>query len=84
MKILYLSALFLCSLLFNTHTTFAQGNGTFTYSGTVIDSTDGESLISANVYIKELNYGSSTNLSGYFVIPNVPAGEYTLICSYIG
>jgi hypothetical protein len=84
MKILYLSALFLCSILFNTHATFAQENGTFTYSGTVIDSTDGESLISANVYIKELNYGSSTNLSGYFVIPNVPLGEYTLICSYIG
>ena len=84
MKLLCLSGLLIFTLILTTHKTYSQANGTVTYSGTVIDSTDGESLISANVYIKELNFGSSTNMSGYFVIPNIPPGEYTLNCSYIG
>ena len=48
------------------------------------DDSDGEALIGANVYIKELSLGASTNNSGYFAIANVPKGEFTLVCSYIG
>jgi len=76
--------LLILTFILNTDKTYSQKNGSATYSGTVIDSTNGETLISANVYIKELNYGSGTNMSGYFVIPNIPPGVYTLICSYIG
>jgi hypothetical protein len=84
MRLILFSTILLITIIFNSSLLFAQNNGTATYSGTVIDSTNGEALIGANVYIKELNYGSSTNLSGYFVIANVPYGEYILICSYIG
>ena len=60
---------------------FAQS---FTFSGTVLEKSTGEALIGANVYLKELNYGASTNISGYFVIPNIPKGSYKLLVSYVG
>ena len=60
----------------------AQGSGTL--SGFVYDDNTGESLIGVNVYIPELGVGSSTNAGGYFIIPKIPRGEYTLVCDYLG
>lgn len=60
-----------------------EGNGT-TISGFVTDNSNGEALLGANVYLKELNHGSTTNIGGYYVIPDIPKGVYTLIVSYIG
>lgn len=53
-------------------------------SGFVYDSSTGEGLIGANVYLKGINLGASTNLSGYYVIPNITPGKYELIVSYVG
>nr|WP_319776158.1 TonB-dependent receptor [uncultured Sphaerochaeta sp.] len=78
--------LFILILLFLNYTLEA-GDKTvndLSVSGFVYDNSDGEALIGANVYIKELGLGASTNNSGYFAIANVPKGEFTLICSYIG
>ena len=75
--ILFIPVLFSCS-------TFAQSNGYETVSGFVYDQSTGEALIGANVFIKELNTGATTNLSGYFVIPNVPVGSRLITVSYIG
>ncbi len=55
-----------------------------TITGYVSDANSGETLISANVAILELNRGSATNTQGYFSIPNIEPGTYTLACSYIG
>lgn len=52
-------------------------------SGYLEDLETGESLIGANVLIKELNIGCSTNNYGFFSL-TIPKGEYTIICSYIG
>lgn len=71
-----------CILLFITTITNAQQ--TYVFSGSVYDGTNGEALIGANVYIREIEYGSSTNISGYFSIPGIPKGTYTLAVSYIG
>ena len=57
---------------------------TTTISGFVYDASNGEALIGANVYLKSTYLGSSTNLSGYYAIPKIPAGEYTLIVDYLG
>lgn len=62
----------------------AQSRITHSAAGFVYDNSNGEALIGANVYLKELGYGSSSNDAGYFVIPEIPSGEYTLVCSYIG
>ncbi len=72
------------ALLVLLGTIYGQNNGTGTINGFVFDESNLETLIGANVYLKENFLGSSTNLSGYFVIPDVPNGEYTLICDYIG
>tara|TARA_B100001057_G_scaffold501278_1_gene623098 strand:- start:7669 stop:10032 length:2364 start_codon:yes stop_codon:yes gene_type:complete len=52
-------------------------------SGYLEDLETGESLIGANVLVKELNIGCSTNNYGFFSL-TIPKGEYTIICSYIG
>ncbi|MBI9070115.1 MAG: carboxypeptidase-like regulatory domain-containing protein [Melioribacteraceae bacterium] len=57
---------------------------TQTISGFISDKENGESLIGANIILKEISIGASTNISGYFVIPNIPYGNYTLIVSYMG
>jgi hypothetical protein len=55
-----------------------------TLSGFVYDSADGEALIGANIYFENTIIGATTNLSGYYVIPNVPIGDQYLICDYMG
>jgi hypothetical protein len=68
-------------LLLTTSRNFAQNAS---ISGFVAGVQNGESLIGANVYFKEISEGASTNTSGYYVIPDIPPGNYTIICSYIG
>lgn len=53
-------------------------------TGYVKDATSGETLIMANVYIDGTQQGTTTNNSGYYTMPDVKPGEYTLIASYIG
>ena len=53
--------------------------------GVVTDSLTSESLTYANVFIKELEIGSSTDDHGYYFIPSIPANKkYTVTVSYIG
>ncbi|MGB0347045.1 MAG: TonB-dependent receptor [Balneolaceae bacterium] len=70
---------FISGLWINSHA--QQG---ITITGYVSDENSGETLISANVAILELNRGSATNTLGYFSIPNIEPGTYTIACSYIG
>ncbi|CAN5347793.1 TonB-dependent receptor [soil metagenome] len=53
-------------------------------NGYITDSQTGETLIAANVAVRDLNRGTSTNTSGYFSITNLPPGTYTIVASYIG
>jgi hypothetical protein len=53
-------------------------------NGFVSDSTNGESLIGANIVLKEKKMGSITNERGYFVLYPVSAGTHTLEVSYLG
>ena len=68
-------------LILNINLAFAQ-NGNI--SGFVFDDSNGESLSGANIYFEDLTIGSVSNTSGYYVLSEIPAGDYTLICSYIG
>lgn len=72
--------LFFCCF-FIGQTVFSQTR--YTISGYVSDKSNGESAIGANVYIKELMKGTSTNQYGFFSL-SVEAGQYTLVVSYIG
>ncbi len=69
------------ALLF-TSTILAQTNATI--SGYITDEASGETLIGANIRIKELpDRGAATNVYGYYSL-TVPQGQYTLVYSYLG
>jgi len=55
----------------------------FTISGFVKDQSNGESLLGANVFIKELMKGVTTNQYGYYAI-SVVKGEYEVISTFVG
>ncbi|MCX7875055.1 MAG: TonB-dependent receptor [Melioribacteraceae bacterium] len=52
--------------------------------GFVADSTSGEALPYANVFIKELNRGVQTDFRGYFIIAALPYKRLSVVASYIG
>ncbi len=52
--------------------------------GTIKDAQTGEPLIGANILIEGTDYGAATNVSGEYVILNIPPGRYNVKISYIG
>lgn len=75
--------LMLFILLLLTHS-LATANITGSVNGFVYDATNGEALIGANIFLQDTQIGASSNVSGYFSIPRIPAGPYFLECHYIG
>jgi hypothetical protein len=65
-------------------TAFCQTVETGAIHGFIYDESNGEALIGANIFIKELKMGASANLSGYFVLINVPTGTHEITVSLIG
>ena len=53
-------------------------------SGFVTDSSSGESLIGANVFLQETGQGMATDINGYYIIQEITPGNYTIMVSYIG
>ena len=70
--------LFLISFSF----AFSQQNATL--SGYIKDRSNKETLPFANVLIKELKIGAASNIEGYFAVPNIPPGQYTVVISLLG
>jgi hypothetical protein len=57
--------------------------GKHTISGYLKDKETGEVLIGANIYIRDLHIGTTTNGYGFYSL-TLPANSYQLIFSYIG
>ena len=74
------SCLILIVLLFSGNLFAANG----IIKGRVVDAKTGDPLPGTNVLIKGTNMGAASDLKGYYIITNVPPGEYTLKVSYIG
>ncbi len=60
---------------------FAQNK--FTINGYIKDAANGEELIGATIYVKEINNGVTTNVYGFYSITLEP-GNYTLSYTYVG
>ena len=56
----------------------------FQVFGFITDSTSGEALIGANVFIRESGQGMATDNNGYYVLSNISIAEPKLIVSYVG
>ena len=52
--------------------------------GFVTDSSSGEALIGANVFINELGVGMATDFNGYYVLQDIGLGIYDVTVSYVG
>ncbi len=52
--------------------------------GFVYDKDNGEPIMFATVYLVGTNYGTTTDLEGFYNISGVEAGEYTVAVTYIG
>lgn len=72
---LFLTVIFCASSIF-----FAQNS---TLSGFITDAETGEELISANIFVIELETGTTSNEYGFYSI-TIPKGEYTFRFSYTG
>ncbi len=55
----------------------------FTISGYVKDAKNGEELIGATIFIKEIQKGTITNVYGFYSL-TIPEGEYAIQYSYMG
>ena len=83
MKKYYLSMMILCLSVGVTWGQEQVQKEKFTISGYIKDSSNGEELIGATVYVRELGTGTVANVYGFYSI-TLPAGEYELIFSYLG
>ncbi|MFP4470801.1 MAG: carboxypeptidase regulatory-like domain-containing protein [Bacteroidales bacterium] len=88
MKRKLLSLSFLMVLLFSVQSIFGQGSTTSAINGRVTG-TDGESLPGATVIAVDVptgsQYGTVTNLDGYYHLPNMNVGgPYKITVSYVG
>lgn len=77
---IYFRLLFLFFLFWSVCNSFAQK---YTVSGYVKEQKTGESLIGANVYVRETTKGAATNKYGVYSL-TLDKGEYTLVISFIG
>ncbi|MFV0566879.1 MAG: TonB-dependent receptor [Flavobacteriaceae bacterium] len=69
--------------LFFILTVFCQAQNKISISGTITDSSNGETLLGATVYLQGTNIGTVTNAYGFFSL-SATKGEYTLVVSYVG
>jgi TonB-linked SusC/RagA family outer membrane protein len=64
--------------------TAALASAQVTLTGTVTDSETGEPLIGISIFLPELERGTSTDLDGVYLIPNVAEGSYSLRATFVG
>ena len=77
MKSIFLGAL--CSLA----TLCSFGQEKYTVSGYIKDAGNGEALIGATVFIREISNGTISNVYGFYSI-TLPAGNYNVTYRYVG
>ena len=62
-----------------------QGFGqTGTVRGNIFDGDTGEPIISGTVRLAGTDFGTTTDIDGFFALGNVPVGDYRLVVTYIG
>ena len=66
-------------LFLSTNTLFSQS-----INGFVREESSGEPISYANVFLSNTSFGAATSRDGYFVITDVPKGEYEFNVSMIG
>ncbi len=76
------SFVFVLILLFGVMVVGSAQTGTV--RGNIYEKESGNPVIYCNVQLAGTKFGTTTDLDGFFVISNVPPGEYRLVATYIG
>ncbi len=77
-KLKSLSLSFLAIILFSN-----LGLAQFNLSGIITNAENNEEIAGANIKIKELNIGTTTNNKGHYSFDNLASGTYTIMISHI-
>jgi hypothetical protein len=73
----------LCFLLLFSFSFADSEEGKGSIRGLITDSTSGEAILYANIVVKGTTLGSPSNNKGYYFIPSVPEGSYTILFSHL-
>ncbi|MCC7429962.1 TonB-dependent receptor [bacterium] len=76
--------LFCCVLVLLNQVKAETNEKKGTLNGFIYDASNGEALIGASVFLQELKIGGTTNVSGYYVVPKIASGDYTVVFQYLG
>ncbi len=68
--------------IFGLSTTTLAQQGTF--RGSVLDKETGEPISFANVLVRDTDFGTNTDLEGFFTVANIPVGTYEVVVTYLG
>jgi len=71
-------------LLFIATSLIALSQSGSSLRGFVYQEETGEPIIFTNVYLKGTQMGSATDVNGFYQITKIPAGEYTLMVTFLG
>ena len=63
---------------------FLQFASAYTISGTVKDAATGEPLPYTNIMVLNTDFGTASDINGYYIIPTIPTGEFTIQFMMIG
>ncbi|MFC1629504.1 carboxypeptidase-like regulatory domain-containing protein, partial [Gemmatimonadota bacterium] len=83
-RVFLLPLLLMTSVILLPTTLYAQSASTGIIEGTVKDVGDDHPLVAVNVILEGTPYGTMTNVEGFFLLRNVPAGDHTLLFQYVG
>ncbi|MCK6541573.1 TonB-dependent receptor [bacterium] len=70
--------LYLAAVLFFVIPTFLQAQVVGKITGTIVDASNGDPLIGANVFVLGTKLGGITDLDGNFIIGKIPVGTYSI------
>ena len=74
----------IASMILGLNFALAQGKGTASVVGTVVDERTREAIPYVQIIVKGTTLGTTTDASGHFKITGLPAGHYTLVTNYVG
>ena len=81
MSFFFNSTILIKLILFSILLQFASA---FTISGTVKDAATGEPLPYTNIMVLNTDIGTASDINGYYIIPSVSIGDYTIQFMMIG
>lgn len=62
----------------------AEAQSTVKIRGKVLDKDTGKPLAGVNIVVLNTGFGGATDVNGFYVIENIPEGEYQLQVSFVG